>query len=68
MIAKQGPVAAGVLGVSYEQIVDTYINKTAIGRSTSADEIATMALLLASEAGAGITGSALSVRRRRYLT
>lgn len=61
MIREQGPIAAEVLGVTYDQIVDTYVNKTAIGRSTTVDEVAAMAVLLASEAGAGITGSALSV-------
>ncbi len=61
MIRDRGPVAAEVLGVTYDQLVAAFAGKAATGRATTVDEVAAMAVLLASEAGAGITGTALSV-------
>ncbi|MBB5957172.1 NAD(P)-dependent dehydrogenase (short-subunit alcohol dehydrogenase family) [Saccharothrix tamanrassetensis] len=61
MIQDRGPLAAQVLGTTYDQVVAAFVAKAATGRATTADEVAAMAVLLASEAGAGITGAALSV-------
>lgn len=61
MVRDQGPIAAQVLGTTYEQLVAAFAAKAATGRATTVDEVAAMAVLLASEAGAGISGAALSV-------
>ncbi|RKT54512.1 SDR family NAD(P)-dependent oxidoreductase [Saccharothrix australiensis] len=61
LIRDRAPVAAEVLGVTAEQLVAAFAGKAATGRATTVDEVAAMAVLLSSEAGAGITGAALSV-------
>lgn len=61
MVRAVEPIAPAVFGVSYEEVVAFFAGKAATGRATTADEVAAVAVLLASEAGAGITGSALSV-------
>ncbi|WET82465.1 SDR family NAD(P)-dependent oxidoreductase [Amycolatopsis sp. QT-25] len=61
MIREQGPLAARTLGTTYDQLVGSFTGKAATGRATTVDEVAAVAVLLAAEAGAGITGAALPV-------
>ena len=59
--AEQGPASAAAVGMEYDDFVDTLVEGSAIKRPNTVEEVAAMALLLCSEAGAGITGACLSV-------
>jgi 3-hydroxybutyrate dehydrogenase len=59
--AQNGPGAAEALGMSYDEYVAMIVASSAIKRPNTIEEIAAMAVLLCSEAGAGITGACLSV-------
>jgi 3-hydroxybutyrate dehydrogenase/3-oxoacyl-[acyl-carrier protein] reductase len=56
-----GPASAAAGGITYEQFLDAYRNESMIKRLNTVEEVAAMAVLLASEAGGGITGSLLNV-------
>ncbi|CAB5068515.1 unannotated protein [freshwater metagenome] len=57
----EGPGAAVAMGMTYQDLLDWFASEAAIKRLNSCDEVAAVASLLASEAGAGITGSMISV-------
>lgn len=57
LMTETGPEAAASLGVSYEEYVDSYAKDAAINRLNTVEEIAAVAVLLASDVGAGITGA-----------
>ncbi len=61
LMTESGPKAADELGITYEQYKDNYAQEAAIKRLNTVEEIAAMAVLLASEEGAGITGALLDV-------
>ena len=61
MMMEQGPLAAESMGVSYEEFKDTYAQDSAIKRLVLVEEVAAMTLMLASDLGAGITGSILPI-------
>jgi 3-hydroxybutyrate dehydrogenase len=56
-----GPGAAKAMGITYEQLLDTFAQGSAIKRLNEVEDVAIVAVLLASEAGAGITGSLISI-------
>ena len=56
-----GPAAAEQAGITYEQFLDNYAQESAIKRLNTVEEVAAMAVLLASDVGAGITGSLINV-------
>ncbi|MEZ5218774.1 MAG: SDR family oxidoreductase [Ilumatobacteraceae bacterium] len=56
-----GPPAAEAMGLTYEGLLDAFAQESAIKRLNSVEDVAIVAVLLASEAGAGITGSLLSI-------
>lgn len=56
-----GRAAGEALGQTYEQFLDGYAQEAAIKRLNTVEEVAAVALLLASEAGGGITGALLNV-------
>jgi NAD(P)-dependent dehydrogenase (short-subunit alcohol dehydrogenase family) len=56
-----GSAAAAAAGISYAEFLRNYADETMIKRLIKAGEVAAMAVLLASEAGAGITGALLNV-------
>lgn len=60
-VKQQGPVAARVLGTDYAGLIGHFTSRSAIGRLTRPEEVAAAVLLLASDAGAGITGASLAV-------
>jgi NAD(P)-dependent dehydrogenase (short-subunit alcohol dehydrogenase family) len=49
------------LGISYEQMKGEYLQKISLRRMVSVDDVAAMALFLASPAGRNISGQAISV-------
>ncbi len=55
------PAAAEAMGMTYEALKEMFASGSAIKRLNLVDEVAAVALLLASDAGAGITGTTLSV-------
>jgi NAD(P)-dependent dehydrogenase (short-subunit alcohol dehydrogenase family) len=48
------------LGVSYEEVVEKEIARTALGRMVKPEEVAALAVFLASEKSAGITGQTIN--------
>lgn len=56
-----GPGAAEAMGITYEQLLHTFAEESAIKRLNTVDDVAMVAVLLASNAGAGITGSLISI-------
>ena len=56
-----GPQAAASAGITYQQFLDNYAAESAIKRLNTVQEVAAMATLLASDLGAGITGSLINV-------
>jgi 3-hydroxybutyrate dehydrogenase/3-oxoacyl-[acyl-carrier protein] reductase len=61
IMRNSGPDAAAMAGITYEQFLQNYADESMIRRLNTVEEVAAMALLLASEAGAGITGALLNV-------
>ncbi|WP_109356417.1 SDR family NAD(P)-dependent oxidoreductase [Sphingorhabdus sp. EL138] len=61
LILDNGPTTAEGLGMTFEEMIDMFSQESALKRPNTVEEVAAMALLLASDAGAGITGAALSV-------
>lgn len=56
-----GPGAAEAMGMTYEQLLHTFAEETAVKRLSTVEDVAMVARLLASNAGAGITGSLISI-------
>lgn len=61
LMQTAGRKAAEAAGISYEDYKLRYANAAMTGRLNTVGEVAAMARLLASEAGAGITGALLNV-------
>jgi NAD(P)-dependent dehydrogenase (short-subunit alcohol dehydrogenase family) len=56
-----GPQAAAGAGITYQQFLDNYAAESAIKRLNTVEEVAAMAVLLASDLGGGITGALINV-------
>jgi 3-hydroxybutyrate dehydrogenase/3-oxoacyl-[acyl-carrier protein] reductase len=61
MMKEAGPGAAASMGITYEQFLDSYAQESMIKRLNTVEEVAAVALLLASPAGGGITGGLINV-------
>jgi 3-hydroxybutyrate dehydrogenase/3-oxoacyl-[acyl-carrier protein] reductase len=61
IMQSAGPEAAAMSGMTYEEFLQEYANVSMIKRLNTVDEVAAMAMLLASNVGGGITGSLLNV-------
>lgn len=61
IIRDNGPATADAMGMSFDDMIAMFAGESAIGRPNTVEEVAAMACLLASDAGAGITGALLSV-------
>ena len=61
IVRENGPRTAEAMGLTFEGMVDLFSQESAIKRPNTVEEVAAMAVLLASDAGAGITGAMLSV-------
>src|SRR5690606_14425174 len=61
-VRNGGPDLAASLGMTFDEMVDKiFRSKTLTGELNTVEQVAEMALFLASEAGRGITGATLSV-------
>ncbi|MFN2099207.1 SDR family NAD(P)-dependent oxidoreductase [Altererythrobacter sp. MF3-039] len=61
IIKNNGPETAKAMGMEFDEMIEMFAAEAAIKRPNTVEEIAAVALLLASKAGAGITGAAISV-------
>lgn len=61
VMKEQGPGAAEAMGLTYQGLLDWFASESAIKRLNEVEEVAAVAVLLASDAGAGITGSLISI-------
>ncbi len=61
IVKDNGPATAEAMGISFDEMVTLFSQESAIKRPNTVEEVAAVALLLASELGAGITGGTLSV-------
>ncbi len=58
---EAGATAAEAMGITYEQFIEDYASESMIKRLNTVEEIAAVAVLLASPEGAGITGAMINV-------
>ena len=56
-----GPQAAAAMGMTYEAFLDSYAQEASIKRLNTVEEVAAMAVLVASNEGGGINGAVLDV-------
>ncbi len=61
IVKDNGPATAEAMGISFDEMVEMFAQEAAIKRPNTVEEVAAMAVLLASEAGGGITGAMLNV-------
>ncbi len=61
VMMAQGPGAAEAMGLTYQGLLDMFAGESAVKRLNDAEDVAAVAVLLASDAGAGITGSMISI-------
>lgn len=61
IVRQNGPATAEAMGMTFEEMVAAFARDSALERPVTVEEVAAVAVLLASEAGSGITGSLLSV-------
>lgn len=61
IVKENGPRTAAAMGITYDEMVELFSSESAIKRPNTVEEVAAMAVLLASDVGAGITGALLSI-------
>jgi len=61
IIKNNGPATAKAMGMELDEMIAMFAADSAIKRPNTVEEVAAVAVLLASEAGAGITGQQISV-------
>jgi NAD(P)-dependent dehydrogenase (short-subunit alcohol dehydrogenase family) len=61
IMAEEGPKAAEMMGLTYQEFLNWYAKESATKRLCEVEDVAAVAVLLASDAGAGITGSLISI-------
>jgi 3-hydroxybutyrate dehydrogenase/3-oxoacyl-[acyl-carrier protein] reductase len=61
MMKDEGTKAAESMGMAYADLLNWFAQESAIKRLNDVEDVAMVASLLASEAGAGITGSLISI-------
>ncbi len=61
IIRDNGPATAKAMGMEFDEMIAMFAQESAIKRPNTVEEVAAMAVLLASQEGAGITGAMLSV-------
>lgn len=61
VMKSEGPGAAEAMGMDYQGLLDWFASESAVKRLNEVEDVALVATLLASDAGAGITGSLISV-------
>ncbi len=61
VMRSEGPGAAEAMGLTYQGLLDVFAQEAAIKRLNEVEDVGIVAALLASDAGAGITGSLISI-------
>ena len=61
IIKDTGPATAEAMGMTFDEMVSMFASEAAIERPNTVEEVAAVAVLLASDAGGGITGTSISV-------
>lgn len=61
IVKSNGPATAAAMGMSFDEMINLFAQESALKRPNTVEEVAALAVLLASAAGGGITGAALSV-------
>jgi 3-hydroxybutyrate dehydrogenase len=61
IMLSAGPGAAEAMGMKYQDLLDWFASESAIKRLNEVEDVSNVALLLASDIGAGITGSLISI-------
>jgi 3-hydroxybutyrate dehydrogenase len=61
VLVATGPDSAAAMGITFDEMVDQFAQETAIKRITTVEEVAAIAVLLASDVGGGISGAMYSV-------
>jgi NAD(P)-dependent dehydrogenase (short-subunit alcohol dehydrogenase family) len=61
IIRNNGPNTAKAMGMEFDEMIQLFASESAIKRPNTVEEVAAVALLLASPEGAGITGAQISV-------
>jgi 3-hydroxybutyrate dehydrogenase len=61
VMKAEGPGAAAAMGLTYEGLLQWFAEESAIKRLNTVEEVAEVAVLVASDLGGGITGSQISV-------
>ncbi len=61
IVLETGAAAAASMGLTFEGMIDLFAAEAAIHRTNTVEEVGAVAVLLASDAGAGITGALWSV-------
>ncbi len=61
IVMESGGAAAAAMGLTFDQLVEQFASESAIKRQNTVEEVAAVAVLLASDIAAGITGALISV-------
>ncbi|HAR31468.1 MAG TPA: 3-oxoacyl-ACP reductase [Gammaproteobacteria bacterium] len=61
IIRSNGPATAETMGMTFDEMVAMFSRDSALQRPVTVEEVAALAVLLASDAGSGITGAIMSV-------
>lgn len=61
VMKAEGPGAAAAMGMTYEGLLETFARESSVKRLMEVEDVAEVAVLLASDIGAGITGSLISI-------
>ena len=61
IVKDNGPNTAEAMGMTFDEMVNLFAQESALKRPNTVEEVAALAVLLASEVGGGITGGTLSV-------
>jgi NAD(P)-dependent dehydrogenase (short-subunit alcohol dehydrogenase family) len=61
IVQESGAAAAAAMGKTFDEMVAQFTEESAIKRQNTVEEVAAMAVLLASDVASGITGALLSV-------
>jgi NAD(P)-dependent dehydrogenase (short-subunit alcohol dehydrogenase family) len=61
IVKDNGPKTAEAMGMTFDEMVTTFSQEAAIQRPNTVEEVAAVAVLLASDVGGGITGTLMSV-------
>jgi 3-hydroxybutyrate dehydrogenase len=61
VMKQEGPGAAAAMGITYEDLLNHFAQEAATKRLMEVEDVAAVAVLLASDLGGGITGSLISI-------